>query len=147
MAVIIHMLEGQGFRVVVEKKETESTSAIVYGETIRFGLIERSRQVKLPSPRPNGYSGYVYNPVKLEPTGISSIEVWSYYSGGPQKVWRDRESAKLEEHLPKCVAGMMRIALKVRADEKGRQIASSPEKRGSPKSKRSWKRFRRKKRR
>lgn len=33
--------------LVVEKKAAESTSAIVYGEKIRFGVIERSRQVKL----------------------------------------------------------------------------------------------------
>jgi len=120
MAVIIHILEEQGFKVVVEKKETESTSAIVYGEKIRFGLIERSRQVK-PAPKPNGSSSYSYNPIRLEPTGILSIEVWNYYSGGPQKVWRDRESAKLEEQLPKCVAGMMRISLKERADDRARE--------------------------
>ena len=119
MAALIHILEQEGFKVVVEKKATESTSAIVYGEKIRFGLIERSRQVK-PAPKPNGSSPYSYNPVRLEPTGILSIEVWNYYSGGPQKVWRDRESAKLEEQLPKCIAGMMRIALKERADEKAR---------------------------
>jgi hypothetical protein len=121
IAVVISLLEKQGFKVVVEKKEAESTSAMVYGEKIRFGLIERSRQVKPPSPKPNGSSSYVYNSIKLEPTGILSIEVWNYYSGGPQKVWRDRESATLEEQLPKCVAGMMRIALKERADEKARQ--------------------------
>ena len=120
MAVIIHMLEEQGFKIVVEKKASESTSAIVYGEKIRFGLIERSRQVK-PAPKPNGSSHYSYDSIRLEPTGILSIEVWNYYSGGPQKVWRDRESAKLEEQLPKCVAGMMGIALKERADEKARQ--------------------------
>jgi hypothetical protein len=120
MAVIISLLEKQGFKVVVEKKATESTSAIVYGEKIRFGLIERSRQVK-SAPKPNGSSAYAYNPIRFEPTGILSIEVWNYYSGGPQKVWRDRESATLEEQLPNCVAGMMRIALKERADEKARQ--------------------------
>jgi len=119
MAVIISLLEEQAFKVVVEKKETESTNAIVYGEKIRFGLIERSRQVK-PAPKPNGSSAYSYDSIRLEPTGILSIEVWNYYSGGPQRVWRDRESAKLEEQLPKCVAGMMRIALKERADEKAR---------------------------
>jgi hypothetical protein len=56
--------------------------------------------------------------VTLESTGILSIDVWNYYSGGPQKVWRDREGAKLEEQLPGCVAGMMRIALKERAEAK-----------------------------
>jgi hypothetical protein len=119
LAALIHILEREGFKVVVEKKATESTSTIVYGEKIRCGLIERSRQVK-PAPKPNGSSPYSYNPIRLEPTGILSIEVWNYYSGGPQKVWRDRASAKLEEQLPKCVAGMMRIALKERADEKAR---------------------------
>ena len=120
IAVLTHLLEQEGFKLVVEKKASESTSVIIFGETIRFGLIERSRQVK-PAPKPAGSSGYSYNPVTLEPTGILSIEVWNYYAGGPQKVWRDRESAKLEEQLPKCVAGMIRIALKERADEKARR--------------------------
>jgi hypothetical protein len=116
MAAILHMLGQEGFKLVVETKGSESTSAIIYGEKIRFGVNERSRKVKPPSPKPNGSSGYVYNPIKLEPTGILSLEVWNYYSGGPQKVWRDRNSSKLEEQLPKCIAGMMRIALNERAE-------------------------------
>ena len=80
MAVIIHMLEREGFKLVVEKKNSESTSAIVYGETIRFGLIEKSRQMK-PSPKPDASLRYSYNPIRLEPTGVLSIEVWSYARG------------------------------------------------------------------
>lgn len=118
MAALIHMLDQEGFKVAVEKKATESTSVVVYGEKIRFGLIEGFKQIK-PTPKPTG-SAYSYNPVTLESTGILSIEVWNYYSGGPQKVWRDREGAKLEEQLPSCVAGMMQIALKERAEEKAR---------------------------
>ena len=120
LTTLIHMLTLEGFKVVAEKKTSESTSAVVYGEKIRFGVIERHQQVK-PVPKASSSSAYPYNPVQLEPTGILSIEIWNYYSGGPQKVWRDRASAKLEEQLPKCVAGMMRIALKERADEKERQ--------------------------
>ena len=120
MAVIIHMLEREGFKVVVEKKQSESTYAIVYGEMIRFGLIERSRQVK-PSPKPDATSRYSYNSINLEPTGVLSIEIWNYYGGGLQKAWRDRESAPLEEQLPKCVAGMMRVALKERAERDKRE--------------------------
>jgi hypothetical protein len=115
MAVVIHILEREGFKLVVEKKQSESTSAIVYGETIRFGLIERSRQVK-PFIKLDATPSYSYNPVRLEPTGALSIEIWKYYAEGLQKTWRDRESARLEEQLPKCVAGMMRIALKERAE-------------------------------
>jgi hypothetical protein len=118
MAAVIHMLEKEGFQVVVEKKAAESTRAVIYGENIRFGLIERFRQVK-QAPKPNA-SPYSHNPVRLETTGILSIEVWNYYSGGPQKVWRDRESNKLEAQIPKCVAGMMRVALKERADDRAR---------------------------
>ncbi len=84
MAVLIYMLEREGFRLDVEKKRSESTSAVVYGERIRFGLIERSRQVK-SSPKPNSPSPYSYNPVRIEPTGILSIEVWKYYAEGLQK--------------------------------------------------------------
>jgi len=119
MASILHILEREEFKVVVDSKDTESTRVTIYGETIRFGLIERSRQIK-PPPNPKD-SPYSYNPVRLEPTGILSIEVWNYYSGGPQKAWRDRESVKLEEQVPKCVAGMMRTALKERADTKARE--------------------------
>jgi len=119
MAALIHMLEKEGFPVVLEKKATESTRAVIYGESIRFGLIERFRQVK-PAPKPNA-SPYSYNPVRLETTGSLSIEVWNYYSGGPQKVWLDRENSKLEAQISKCVAGMMRIALKERADDRARE--------------------------
>ena len=120
MAVIIHMLEREGFRLIVEKKTSESTSAIVYGETIRFGLIERSRQVKRSS-KPNSSSPSSYNPIRIEPTGVLSIEVWKYYAEGLQKTWRDRASARLEEQLPKCIAGMMIIALKERAERDKRE--------------------------
>jgi hypothetical protein len=119
MAVIIHMLEQEGCKLVVEKQNSESTSVIVYGETIRFGLIEKLRQVKF-SPKADASSRYAYNPVRLEPTGVLSIAIWSY-ARGLQKTWRDRESAHLEEQLPKCLAGMIRIALKERAERDKRE--------------------------
>jgi hypothetical protein len=53
MAALILILEHEGFTLVVEKKATESTSAIVYGEKTRFGVIERSRQVNPTVPREN----------------------------------------------------------------------------------------------
>jgi hypothetical protein len=130
MAAMIHLLEREGFKLIVEKKKPESTSAIVYGETIRFGLIERSRQVK-PSPKPNASSPYSYNPSRLEPTGVLSVEIWNYYGGGLRKTWRDRESARLEEQLPKCVAGMMRIALKDALNEINAKKRSRRDRSGS----------------
>jgi hypothetical protein len=52
---------------------------------------------------------------------VLSIEVWRCYAEGLQKTWRDREYARLEEQLPKCVAGMMRIALRERAEKDKRE--------------------------
>jgi hypothetical protein len=72
MAALIHMLDQEGFKVAVEKKATESTSVVVYGEKIRFGLIERFKQIK-PMPKPTG-SAYSYNPVRLESTGVCRLK-------------------------------------------------------------------------
>jgi len=106
-------------RIVAIVRSALVRQSFVCGEQIRFGVMERSRQVKPVVPSTT--SGYIYKSIKLEPTGILSIEVWNYYSRGPQKVWRDRDSARLEEQLPRCVAGMMRIALKQRAERKARE--------------------------
>ena len=93
MAGIIHMLEREGFKLVVEKKNSESTSAIVYGETIRFGLIERFRQVKLTSkpdlPRVTPTTPSASNPREncrwrsgampegcRRPGGIARVVIW-----------------------------------------------------------------------
>jgi hypothetical protein len=127
--LIIHLLEREGFTLVVEKKKSESTSAIVYGETIRFGLIERSRRVK-PFPRPDAASHYSDNPIRVEATRVLSIEIWNYYGGRLQKAWRDRESVPLEEQLPDCVAGMMRIALKERAERHKRETEEQAKQKG-----------------
>jgi len=123
MAVVIHMLEQEGFMLAVEKRGSESTSANIYGETIRFGLVEKLRQVK-SNPKPDASSRYSYTSIRLEPTGVLSMVIWSY-AKGLQKAWRDREGVELEDQLPKCLAGMMKIALRERAEgakrEKERQ--------------------------
>lgn len=66
------------------------------------------------------------NRVTLEPTGILSLEVWNYCPERLRRAWRDNERAKLEEYLPACIAGMMKIALAARsrrdAEEKKEQI-------------------------
>jgi hypothetical protein len=119
MAALLHILENEGCKVRVEKCEKESTAAMIYGEAIRFGLVERSRQVKLApaaAVKPGVSNSYFDNSITLEPTGRLSIEVWNFYSGSLQKAWRDRQSASLEEQLSKCAAGMIRIALFERAE-------------------------------
>lgn len=120
IAALLHILEKESFNVLVEKRESESTSARIYGQAIRFGVVERSRQVKPPTP-PTAKNGvptnYSYNSITLEPTGRLSVEIWRYSTGGYQKTWRDRDSASLEDQLPQCAAGMIKIALWARAEE------------------------------
>ncbi len=121
MAAIIHILERERFKLIVEKNKSESTGAIIYGENICFGVVEKLRQIKSAE----GSGTYTYNRVTLEPTGILSLELWNYCPERLRRVWRDSERAKLEEHLPACIAGMMKIALAARsrrdAEEKEEQ--------------------------
>ena len=121
MAAILHMLEQERFKVVVDKKGPESAGAIIYDENIRFGVVEKSRQIK--SAETSG--SYAYNRVTLEPTGILSLQLWNYCPDRLRRAWRDSERAKLEEHLPACIAGMIKIALAARsrrdAEEKKEQ--------------------------
>jgi hypothetical protein len=122
MAAALYLLEKEGFSTRVEKAGTESTTAVVFGEGIRFGLVEKSRQIKTVLPKAKGStsSSYDYNPIKLEPTGRLSLEVWNHYSADAQRSWRDSDRASLEKQLPKCVAGMIKIALLRRAAEEAR---------------------------
>lgn len=91
MAAILNILEQEGFKLVVEKKGPESTSAIIYSGNIRFGVVEKSRQIK--SATTSG--SYTYNRVKLEPTGILSLELWNYSPERLRRAWRDSDRAKL----------------------------------------------------
>lgn len=52
----------------------ESTSAVICGEKISFGVVEKSRQIK--SATTSG--GYTYNRVALEPTGtLARHRIWN----------------------------------------------------------------------
>ncbi len=121
LAALLNMLEQEGFQLVVGNKGSESTSAIICGENIRFGVVEKSRQIK--SATTSG--SYTYNRVTLEPTGILSLELWNYCPERLRRAWRDSDRAKIEEQLPACIAGMMKIALATRsrrdAEEKKEQ--------------------------
>jgi hypothetical protein len=86
MAVVLHFLEKEGFKVVVEKQNNlESTSAVIYEQKIRFGVVEKSRQVKVAETP----GEYTYPRVRFEPKGILSLEIWSWWRGGMRKTWRD----------------------------------------------------------
>jgi len=111
LAALLYMLEQEGFQPVIEKQGSESTGAIICGEKIRFGIVEKSRQIKSTT----GSGTYTYNRIELEPTGTLSLELWNYCPERLRRAWRDNDRAKLEEQLPASIAGMMKIALATRA--------------------------------
>jgi hypothetical protein len=114
VATVIHVLENEGFALRVEKRRSESTSVTIHGEEIRFGVVERSRQIKhanTGNAKGEISTAHVYNSIKLEPTGRLSIEIWTYSNSGLQRVWRDGDRASLEQQIPKCIGGMIRLAV------------------------------------
>jgi len=66
MAAVLYLLEKEGFSIRVQKAGSESTVAVVFGEEIRFGLVEKSRQIKIEPPRAKNStpSSYNYNPIQ-----------------------------------------------------------------------------------
>jgi len=123
MAGIISIVEDAGFRISVETRDRKHvTVAKLYGEEIRFGLVEKIDRIELSAPPKGGVLERVLTfagkPVALEPSGRLSITVWSYY-GSDRKKWTDGKSS-LEQQLSKIVAGLMRLALADRADTERR---------------------------
>ena len=84
MAAIVHLVEKEGFKVLVEKSNSESTTAVIYGEKIRFGVVEKSRQIKSATT----LGSYTYNRVTLEPTGMLLLELWNYCPERLRKIGR-----------------------------------------------------------
>ena len=94
MADLIRVIEDAGFRVSVEVGERTRTVANIHGQEINFGLAEK-------------------------PSGKLVIEVRSGW-GLIKKRWKEGKSKRLEEQLPKVVAGFIRIALAERAKREKR---------------------------
>jgi hypothetical protein len=117
MNVLIGMAESEGFAVKPDSKQRETMHFCAYDEKIGFSFTEKVHQVELESPRsrqkPDGgwYPTYAGKPIDYDPTGELCIEVRNYWSGGLRKTWRDSQKRRLEELLPECLIGLLKIAL------------------------------------
>lgn len=124
MAGLISIVEDAGFNISVETRDRKhQTFAKIHGEQIRFGVVEKIDRIEISTPPKGGLLErvltYAGKPVTLEPSGRLSITVWSDY-GSDRKKWTDGKT-RLEQQLPKIVAGLIRLALADRADKERRK--------------------------
>lgn len=100
--------------------------AMMHGQRIKFGLLEKVERVELAVAPPGSVLERVLTfkrrPVEFEPTGRLSIEIWQPWRADPKR-WKDRKSARLEEILPQIVAGFIRLVLFEKAECEKQQAA------------------------
>jgi hypothetical protein len=132
MAGLISIIENAGFSVSVEDRDRkQQTVAKIYGEGIRFGLVEKIDRIDVVAPPEGGMLERVLKyggkPVAAVPSGKLSITVWTSW-GSDRRRWSDGKSP-LEEQLSRIVAGLIRFALTDRAKERERAAEERERKR------------------
>lgn len=105
MNAFIVKIESEGITVVPEttQRDSENICANVFGQTVNFGIVERSLQKNKREDKRYSWTSYVYD---YEPSGLLEFHVagYSYYGG---KTWRDGKTRKLENLLGEFVAELM----------------------------------------
>jgi len=122
MAGVIAMFEAGGFTVSLGNGHRQETTATIYGQKIKFGLVEQVDRIQTTMAPSGGGVDCVLKygaqpPVGREPSGKLLIEVLDSWS---KKRWKDGKTAQLEDLVPKALAGFIRIALGRRAEEEKR---------------------------
>jgi hypothetical protein len=107
MNTIVFALEENSFPVKVEQG---STSAHIFGQDIKFAIIEDLRVKE--SRKQQGLS-HIY-----ERSGNLAFEI-SAYAEGCRKRWADGKTQRVETMLPKCLGGLMLVARTVRTWSEG----------------------------
>jgi hypothetical protein len=120
MAAVIAVLEDNGMKVRVIPGDrsygdrSSQTIATIFGENIRFGIIEPTKHVRVPDTTagPDVIGRQRYQRY-YEPTGRLSLRVFSV-SSHFKTSWEDTEQTKIESLVPECVASMMKVAVEYR---------------------------------
>ena len=120
MAAVIAVLEDNGVKVRVTRGDrsygdrSSQTIATIFGESIRFGVAERTKHVRVPDttagPDAIGRQRYQHH---YDPTGHLSLHVFNH-SSYFETSWDDTEQTKIESLVPEYVASMMRVAVEYR---------------------------------
>lgn len=113
-AQLIAIFEVCQYRIAAKSGLRESAVVLPEGDEVRFTIREKVKQLE-PSPRPSRPDSAVliYKQVDYEPTGQLSIEA-PEYADLLKKKWSDTEYARLEEVIPQCIAGILKIGVAVR---------------------------------
>jgi hypothetical protein len=133
MAGLISVMEEADIEVVVVARDRKAqTVAKLYGEEIRFGVVEKVERIEIAAPPKGGMLERVLTfagkPVRWEPSGKLSIIVWSAWGSADRRKWTDGKLL-LEEQIPRIAAGFVRLALSDRADTEKRAAAERERKR------------------
>ena len=120
MAAIIAILEENGVKVRVVPGDqsygarSSQTSATIFGENIDFGIMERTKHIRVPDttagPDAIGRQRYQHH---YESTGALSLHVFSP-SSYFKTCWDDTEQTTIESLVPEFVASMMKVAVEHR---------------------------------
>jgi hypothetical protein len=120
MAGFIELAEAEGFSVAIGGGQREATSLVAFGQSVKFGLVERVARVDVSGvtvgtalDRVLTYGGKA---VEYRPTGEFFIEAFDVWDGHPKK-WKESKAGRIEEIVPSVLAGLLRIALSRRAEE------------------------------
>jgi hypothetical protein len=126
MAGLISIIEDSGFKVSVTKGDRNHTTAMVLGQEVRFGLVEKVERVEIVAPSKGGLLERVLTfagkPVTFEPSGVLSIQVWNGW-GSNRSSWKDQKDKRLEAQLSQVAAGFIRLALADRRNAEERRAA------------------------
>lgn len=112
MAGLIAALETEGFTVALRPGGREGTAAVVHGQELRFGIFETAHRIDVER------EGAASRDVQFRPGGQLQIEVWNPWPVTCQRRWADRKTRKLEQMVPQCVAGFIKIALEKNLHER-----------------------------
>jgi hypothetical protein len=114
MAGIISIIEDSGFKVSTTTGKQDHTIALILGQEVRFGLVEKVDRVEIMAPPKGGLLERVLTyggkPVTFEPSGVLSIQVWNG-GGSNRSSWKDQKAKRLEAQVSQVVAGFIRLAL------------------------------------
>ncbi len=119
MDALIKALTKRGHEVALTK---ESTQVTVLGCNIRFGISEMLATVrKEPKNQLNGYYQFGHSRFEYDraPSGQLCLTIHeSTYPSKWQQSWKEQESKTLEERLNSFVAGLLKVSIQKREQER-----------------------------
>jgi hypothetical protein len=129
MTQVLAVLERQGARVEISGQG--STTALINGEQVSFGIEEPIPRVVVQKPRvPNPTDRWDYDKVVThEPGGKLALVIrsgtWGQYEQRAR--WSDAKVQRIENHVADFVAGLMRTAVAKRRQEEVRKKREAEE--------------------